>query len=156
MSKNIYLPPGPPASLELAAQAEGLAVMRCAITRILCEFGRQAWLDALDNNLPCFLVRYADQIDDYLEAYDAGAEAPRLQHLLDALRPFYKALLGWRNRPPRGFTRGAMHGASRRQPWPVRSAYSHRSPIDVDVRRGGILPGCLKANAVRHGDAVWL
>jgi hypothetical protein len=92
MSKNIYLPPGPPPSLELAAQAEGLAVMRCAITRILCEFGRQAWLDALDNNLPCFLVRYADQIDDYLEAYDAGAEAPRLQHLLEGLRPFYDAL----------------------------------------------------------------
>jgi hypothetical protein len=92
MSKNIYLPPGPPPSLELAAQAEGLAAKRCAITRILCEFGRQAWLDALDNNLPCFLVRYANQIDDYLEAYDAGAEAPRLQHLLEGRRPFYDAL----------------------------------------------------------------
>jgi hypothetical protein len=109
---------------------------------------------SMDNNVPCFLDNYADQIDAPLEAYDARAKAPRLQHLLDALRPFYRALLGWRNRPPGGFTRGAVHGASRRQPWPVRSAYSHRSPIDVDVRRGGIPPG-LKAKAVRHGDAVW-
>ena len=94
MSTNVYLPPTGAPLLEWSAIAEGLAAKRRAICRIEQLVRCKAWLAALakPHDLQRFLERYAEQLDAFLDAFDAGAETWRLQKIFDLLQPFHAQL----------------------------------------------------------------